>query len=55
LKTHTSGPVPYLLYHEGAGSTIKPSGRPYAEPDAEATGVLVNEGYQLIERFVQAR
>jgi 2,3-bisphosphoglycerate-independent phosphoglycerate mutase len=55
MKTHTSGPVPYLLYHEGAGSTVKPSGRVYAEPDAEATGIMVNEGYQLIERFVQAR
>jgi 2,3-bisphosphoglycerate-independent phosphoglycerate mutase len=54
-KTHTSGPVPYLFYHHGSGSPVKASGRPYAEPDAEATGIVVHEGFQLIERFVQAR
>jgi len=55
MKTHTSGPVPYLLYHGGDASSVKPSGRGYSESDAEATGIMVNEGYQLIERFVQAR
>jgi len=53
MKTHTSGPVPYLFYHHGANSPVKASGRPYAEPDAEATGIVVHEGYQLIERFVR--
>jgi 2,3-bisphosphoglycerate-independent phosphoglycerate mutase len=50
LKTHTSDPVPYLLYQAGA---VKGSGRGYNEPDAKATGVMVDNGYQLIERFVQ--
>ncbi len=50
LKTHTNGPVPYLLYQHGAKDG---SGRGYSEPDAEATGVVIREGYELIERFVQ--
>ena len=50
LKTHTSDPVPYLLYRDGV---TKGSGRGYNEPDATATGVMVDNGYQLIERFVQ--
>jgi 2,3-bisphosphoglycerate-independent phosphoglycerate mutase len=54
LKTHTNGPVPYLLYHyDPAANAGGGSGRGYNEPDAQATGVVVREGYQLIERFMQ--
>jgi hypothetical protein len=46
--------VPYLFYQAGAAPQHqKLSGRGYNEPDAQATGVMVNDGYQLIERFVQ--
>ncbi|MEW6324291.1 MAG: cofactor-independent phosphoglycerate mutase [Nitrospirota bacterium] len=50
LKTHTSGPVPYLLYQHGSKTG---SGRGYNEPDAQAAGVVIHDGYRLIERFVQ--
>jgi len=53
LKTHTDGPVPYLLYQEGTASPVTASGRGYNEPDAQATGVVLTEGYRLIERFMQ--
>lgn len=53
LKTHTADPVPYLLYHHGASGGVTPSGRDYTEVDAKASGIMIDEGYQLIERFVQ--
>lgn len=48
LRTHTSSPVPYLLYD----STKKEEGIfSYNERDAEASGNFVEEGFRLIDEL----
>ena len=49
LKTHSSEPVPFALM---TSAQFKPGGstpRRYTEDDGTATGVLVGDGYHLIE------
>ena len=49
LKTHTAGPVPYLLYDSRRKAVRS---RPYCEKEAEKTGILVPEGQRLLDRFL---
>lgn len=50
LRTHTSEPVPYLLYRK-SGST--PSGiEGYDEFQAASTGIFIKEGFRLMDRFI---
>ena len=53
MKTHTADPVPYVLYQHGGASSIRPSGKCYTEEEALSSGIFVQEGHRLIERFVQ--
>ena len=47
IKTHTSDPVPFVLYRSGAeGSPSK-----FSEKGAKATGVLVEDCQALAEEF----
>ena len=49
LKTHTSDPVPYIIYnskHEADGDL------PYTEKNAEKTGIYIEEGYKLMSHFI---
>ena len=48
-RTHTSDPVPYLLYD----STNKVEGRIYNEKEAAKSGIVVKEGFRLMERLLQ--
>ena len=49
-KTHAGGPVPFGL----CGAGIRPNGHSaYSERAAAATGVLVEEGYTLVERMIR--
>jgi len=50
LKTHTSDPVPFLIYDSGEASPG--SGRHYSEREAEATGVFVERGHELMSEFL---
>lgn len=50
LKTHSSDPVPYVLYDSRA--TNHGSGRPYTEADAAATGVHEPQGWRLFARLI---
>ena len=48
IKTHSSEPVPYALYKKrfaGSGNTT------YTEQNAKQTGILVEEGFTLIDRM----
>jgi 2,3-bisphosphoglycerate-independent phosphoglycerate mutase len=48
-RTHTSDPVPYLLYD----STMQRRAiARYSEKDAAATGIYEPEGYRLIQRLM---
>ncbi len=53
LKTHTSNPIPYLLY-----SSLKNMGNGaerYTEDQATKTGVYIPEGYKLIEKLLEIK
>lgn len=50
-RTHTSDPIPYLLY-DSTDKGIKAEHIQYNEKQAEAGGIVVNEGYRLIEKLL---
>ena len=49
-RTHTSDPVPYLLYDSSS-----PMGKPtiFSEKTAAATGIFQPDGYRLIEMLIK--
>ena len=50
LRTHTSDPVPYILYRS---DSQKPSGvSGYDEFQALETGIFIENGYGLMDRFL---
>ena len=50
LRTHTSEPVPYIIYRK---SCEKPSGvAGYDEFQARRTGIFIEDGYTLMDRFL---
>lgn len=51
IRTHSSDPIPYIIYDSRHQS--RKIAR-YTEKDAAATGVYLAEGYQLMDRFLQA-
>lgn len=50
-RTHTSNPIPYLLY-DSTDTGIKTENAQYNEKQAEASGIVVAEGYRLIEKLL---
>lgn len=50
IKTHTSDPIPYILYN----SECKKSAAPvvYSEENAKATGIVTEKAYTLINRLL---
>ena len=50
VRTHTSTPVPYLLYDS---TDEKEQNIDYSEKDAEKTGILIKPGYKLMAHFLQ--
>ena len=50
MRTHTSDPIPYMLYDSTADYG---SGRLYTEADAKESGILIEEGYKLMDHFLQ--
>jgi len=50
LRTHTAEPVPYIIYRKGSH---KPSGiAGYDEFQAQRTGIFIDKGYTLMDRFL---
>ncbi len=50
LRTHTSEPVPYILYRK---SSEAPSGAGgYDEFQAQGTGIYIDKGFTLMDRFL---
>lgn len=49
LKTHVSDPVPYIIYDSTKDIG---SGLSYTEENAKKTGIYIEEGYTLMERFL---
>ena len=50
LKTHVSDPVPYVIYD--STNTDGGSGLAYTEKNGESTGVYIEKGYTLMDRFL---
>jgi 2,3-bisphosphoglycerate-independent phosphoglycerate mutase len=50
LRTHTSDPVPYILYQKSIKFKSGVSG--YDEFQAKTTGTIINEGYTLMDKFI---
>ena len=50
LKTHVSDPVPYIIYNSENELDTKLS---YNEENAKSTGVYIEEGYTLMDRFLK--
>lgn len=50
LKTHVSDPVPYVIFD--STKTDGGSGLAYNEKNGEKTGVYIEKGYTLMERFL---
>ncbi|MCJ7664466.1 MAG: hypothetical protein MUO24_09525, partial [Desulfobacterales bacterium] len=53
LKTHTDDPVPFAIYD----STKKRSSgaRGFDEQAAGESGIVIDEGYKLMERFLRRK
>ena len=49
LKTHVSDPVPYVIYDSTKDSG---SGLKYTEENGKKTGIFIEKGYTLMERFL---
>ena len=54
LKTHSADPVPFLLY-DSTHTPGEPLKRTYCEPDAQAAGVFIADGWTLMDRLVKAQ
>ncbi len=52
LKTHVSDPVPFVIYRYTPGEKIE-NHRSYDEESARQTKFLVENGYRLMERFIE--
>ncbi len=51
IKTHTSDPVPYIIYK--SGNENKASKRSYTEAEAKKSGFVVKDGYTLINKLFE--
>jgi len=49
-KTHASDPVPYVIFD--STKTDNGSGKVYTEKNGESTGIYIELGYTLMERFL---
>lgn len=49
IRTHTSDPVPYIIYK--SGNCSEPKNISYTEAEARKTGVVTDNGYTLINKL----
>ncbi len=54
VRTHTSDPVPFVIYRNDAPAPADP-GRTFDEAGAARSGLLVEEGYRLMDLFLEPR
>jgi 2,3-bisphosphoglycerate-independent phosphoglycerate mutase len=50
-RTHTSDPVPYVLYRSYAPE--QHAARIYSEQEAAATGIFVPQGYTMMDKLIK--
>ncbi len=52
LKTHVSDPVPFIIY---SSDETEASGLSYTEANAKKTGLKIEDGYTLMDRFLNQK
>lgn len=52
IKTHASDPVPYIIYSSKDRGNAGDDTIGYNESDAAASGVLIEKGWELMDRFI---
>ncbi|MBE7031734.1 MAG: cofactor-independent phosphoglycerate mutase [Ruminococcaceae bacterium] len=50
IRTHTSDPVPYIIYRSGNSGEAKNTA--YTEAEAKKTGIVVKDGYTLMSKLL---
>ncbi|MBR5614912.1 MAG: cofactor-independent phosphoglycerate mutase [Clostridia bacterium] len=50
IRTHTSDPVPYIIYRSGNSGDEKNTS--YTEAEAKKTGIVVKDGYTLMNKLL---
>lgn len=50
-KTHVSDPVPYIIYD--STKTAEDSGMAYTEENGRKTGIYIDKGYTLMDKFLK--
>jgi 2,3-bisphosphoglycerate-independent phosphoglycerate mutase len=53
LRTHTDDPVPFVIYDSTQKRSSGAEG--FNEAEASKSGIVIDEGYELMERFVRER
>lgn len=53
LKTHTSDPVPFLVYVSSDERKARSAGRGYHERDAREQGIFIPDAHTILERLVR--
>jgi 2,3-bisphosphoglycerate-independent phosphoglycerate mutase len=54
VRSHTADPVPYVIY-SNEGGAISAHGRTFDEVSAGQSGISIEKGFELIERFLNPR
>ena len=52
IRTHTSDPIPYVLYNSKTGKTTADE-VVYCEKEAKKTGIFIKDGYKLINKLLE--
>jgi 2,3-bisphosphoglycerate-independent phosphoglycerate mutase len=56
VRSHTADPVPYVIYSsEDGGRSPHGKGKRFDELSAAQSGITIEKGHQLIERFLEPR
>ena len=53
LRTHADDPVPFVIYDSTHADSSGAGG--FTEGEASKSGILIEEGYELMEHFVRGR
>jgi len=53
LKTHSSEPVPFVIFSSQDGRKAPRKDRSFDEISAQGTGLFVERGYELLEKFIK--
>ena len=53
LRTHSSEPVPFVIFSSEDGRRVLKKERFFDEPSASRAGLLIEKGHELLEKFIE--